>query len=291
MALILWLQAGANAWLDYVFTAFTMLGTAEFYLVAIPMIYWTISAEAGAALAVLFPFSMWVNAGLKELFHLPRPPLEAVRFIHPETGYGLPSGHAQGAVTFWGYLALRFRRRWLVWAGAALVLLISLSRLYLGVHYPLDILAGWGVGFVMLLAAWLLAWRRPAFGLWVAAVGALLLFLLLPALPDAGQITGSAAGATLGYAWQQRRVGWQPSGPWPGRVLPALAGLLVLQGLRQGLKLALGLAPAADFVRYLLIGFVAFGLLPWLFRKTQRPADLQTSGGTTRRAGEGPSNS
>jgi membrane-associated phospholipid phosphatase len=89
---------------------------------------------------------------LKLLVHRPRPPLEDARIV--QGGFSFPSGHSTLAATFYGtvaYLLIRgLPREWhkvLVGVVAALlVLAIGVSRIYLGVHYPSDVLAGWAAG-------------------------------------------------------------------------------------------------------------------------------------------------
>jgi undecaprenyl-diphosphatase len=89
---------------------------------------------------------------LKLLVQRPRPLLEDARIV--QGGFSFPSGHSTVAATFYGtlaYLLIRnFRQnRWKVLLGVAtslLVLAIGVSRIYLGVHYPSDVLAGWAAG-------------------------------------------------------------------------------------------------------------------------------------------------
>jgi undecaprenyl-diphosphatase len=91
----------------------------------------------------------------KILFHRPRP----LYAVFQETDFSFPSGHATIAVAFYGYLAyilvksLRKRSGWPISLIAFLIIvLIGFSRLYLGVHYVSDVLAGYLVGTVFLIA-------------------------------------------------------------------------------------------------------------------------------------------
>ena len=131
---------------------FSFLGREEFFLFFIPAIYWCVDAKLGARLAVVLIASNALNILLKAAFHLPRPYWIDLRVkaLGAELSYGLPSGHAMNATAVWGLLASQVRKGW-VWAAlAALVLMISLSRLYLGVHFPTDVLAGWIFGALLL---------------------------------------------------------------------------------------------------------------------------------------------
>lgn len=113
-----------------------------------------------------------LNAGLKLLFGRARPDLALA--IAGADGYSFPSGHAMGSFVICGalaYLVLRQRSPWAARsAGLALaitvVLLVGLSRVYLGVHWASDIAGGWSAGAVWLAAAVtaheLLALRAPA---------------------------------------------------------------------------------------------------------------------------------
>jgi undecaprenyl-diphosphatase len=108
--------------------------------------------------------SLLVNLGAKNHFTRLRPDLWAP--ISPEMSFSFPSGHAMGSMTLGAAVALLAwptRARWWVFGAAALfVLLVGMSRVYLGVHYPSDILAGWTAASAWVLAMhWLVAARAP----------------------------------------------------------------------------------------------------------------------------------
>jgi hypothetical protein len=63
----------------------------------------------------------------------------------------MPSGHAQDAASIWGLLAVSLRRWWMTVAAVVMILMIGLSRIYLGVHFAHDVLGGWAVGLILLL--------------------------------------------------------------------------------------------------------------------------------------------
>jgi undecaprenyl-diphosphatase len=117
--------------------------------------------------ASLEAFIMFIASGatvfvLKHLIQAPRPGMVDPSIIQyvVETGHGMPSGHALTSFVVLGWIWLKGRKSWGSKSGilsAALwlfVFLIGLSRVYLGVHYPSQVLAGWGIGAVMLAVLW-----------------------------------------------------------------------------------------------------------------------------------------
>ncbi|RYG55276.1 phosphatase PAP2 family protein, partial [bacterium] len=123
------------------------LGSEQFYLLLLPLIYWGVSRPLGVRLGALLLFSVVVNEIFKVAFAQPRPYwIDANLLISKgsaEASFGFPSGHAQNAILIWPFLALQTKRKGL-WMSLAILLAagISFSRIYLGVHYPTDILGG-----------------------------------------------------------------------------------------------------------------------------------------------------
>jgi len=73
---------------------------------------------------------------------------------------GFPSGHTSIAIAFWGALAFLFRKRWVTFLCASLMLLIPLSRLYLGVHFLADVIGGVALGAIILAAFYFIILKR-----------------------------------------------------------------------------------------------------------------------------------
>ena len=116
--------------------------------------------------------SALLNLGAKQFFARERPSLW--ESIAPESTYSFPSGHAMGSMTLAAVLVLlAWRTRWRWWVALpalAFALLVGLSRVYLGVHYPSDILAGWAAAIAWAVLAYLLVFphgQRP----WKQATG------------------------------------------------------------------------------------------------------------------------
>lgn len=153
ITIVIYIQ-GLGKWLLVPMQFFSFLGTEEFYLLFMPALYWCLDAGLGLRVGLMLLVSGSVNQILKLAFHAPRPYWydTQVRAWSSESSFGLPSGHAQNAVAFWGVLAASRRQRWSWNIAIGLMLLIGISRLYLGVHFPSDVIVGWGIGALVLWA-------------------------------------------------------------------------------------------------------------------------------------------
>lgn len=252
MSLSLILALQTVGWLAAPMQFFTFLGTEEFFLIIMPALYWCVDAGLGQRLAVILIASNGLNHLLKLAFHLPRPYWVDAR-VHAltiETSYGLPSGHAQNGLAVWGFVAAQMKRRWAWIAALALVGLISLSRIYLGVHFPGDVLGGWMVGGVLLWA--FVRWERRA-GEWlnrlvVTSQLGLALALSLVYLALAGGVLTAIAPMPDPTGWEQNAHAAAP----PSDDEPAIdprnpESPVSTAGLMFGLGSALALSKRARF--------------------------------------------
>jgi membrane-associated phospholipid phosphatase len=225
-------------------------GTEEFFLLLMPAVYWAGSARLGRRLAVLLIASNALNNLLKVVFSHPRPHWTdaRVRGLSVETSYGLPSAHAQAGVVVWGYLAHHAprARRALAWGLAlAVIFIISFSRMFLGMHFPTDVLGGWAIGA---LALWAFArWEDRAAarlsGLGLGAQLGLALVASLAFLALALAVLGLAARAPDPAEWAANAAAHAapeleapPIDPLSPNAPVASAGMLL--GLGAGLACA-----------------------------------------------------
>ena len=147
---------------------FSFLGNEQFFLLLIPIVYLCIDAGLGVRLALIVLFSDSLCYYLKILCHQPRPYwIETGRVLglDPDGSYGLPSSHAQNATAVWLFLAKQAKRAWALPTAIAIILLISISRVYLGAHFPTDVLGGWVVGIAFLA---LFLKTGPAIKKWIS---------------------------------------------------------------------------------------------------------------------------
>ncbi len=246
--------------LDAFFLFFTFVGSEAFLLVLVPVLMWAYDLRLGLYTALLYILSGFVNLSLKAVFHQPRPSPEVVARLVQAGGYGFPSGHAQNAVVVWGWLAHMTRQRAALWGATVLSLLIGFSRIYLGVHFPHDVLAGWGIGLVLLgvvvhwgpqVERWLT--RQP---LQAQLTVALLPLLTVIVVPDelVARAAGALVGAAVGTVVERSSVGFVPGGSPFQRLACLTVGFLGLGLVWGGSKAVAPSTLPSLLARYALIG-------------------------------------
>lgn len=287
VSLILWLQQLSPA-LDLPFKIISAVGDEELNLLVVSFVYWRLDRRLGARAGLLYLFSAYTSGLAKLVADQPRP-FEydgRVRQLVDALSGGFPSFHAQNTLVLWGFLAMQARRRWLSILAATLITLVGLSRLYLGVHFPTDVLGGYVIGAIVLLAFLRLAPRAEA---WLASAGlawqlalamaAPLTMLALVPVDDEIAVTAASMllGVGLGLAIERRWVRFEAGGPWFRGLIGYILGVAIVLALRFGLKAAFaGLEPEPvfRFLRYAIMGLWFAAGAPWLcvrlglFRRT-----------------------
>lgn len=313
MDAILQLSLDASRWLQTMlpqmesfFQFISTLGIEEFYLALLPLIYWSVHKEAGRTFAYVFLVTNVFNPLLKHGFRGPRP-----FWLEPdlekafERSYGLPSGHMQGATITYLFFASWLRKRWVWLLATVMIVLMGVSRVYLGVHFIHDVVAGFGIGLLALIGY--LVWKRrymDRFGkriLGQRLLGVIVVPILFTAVyiivrlligePDSSvawasyipeaELSGvesfvtavaSLLGAGIGLVLEPSRVRFMVDGPLWQRIVRYLLGLVVAIIIWAGLGQIfpddpLWLALPLRLLRYTLLTLWVTYYAPWLFVK------------------------
>ena len=150
--ILMYLQSIRNELLTGIFTFFTICTEVPVITVLTGVIYWCINKKAGQRTIFALCGSLNINAGVKNYVKMPRPigtdGLQSLR-IETATGYSFPSGHTQTSTTFWTSMMYIFRKSWIYIIGILMIIGAGISRLYLGVHWPMDVIVAWGFGIVL----------------------------------------------------------------------------------------------------------------------------------------------
>lgn len=196
----------------------TSFGGEPMYMALLPLFFWCVDEKKGLHLGFTVLISAWINMALKYLLDQPRPFFEgydpSVGMISERMG-GLPSGHAQNTLVMFFLLAFWIKKNWAYVSAAVLCLLISFSRIYLGVHFPTDIIAGWILGGIVLCVYKFFIDKIEVFfakGGYRAGMiaSALVSFLLILYLPSRSLLMpgGVLFGFGIGYCLNRIYVGF-----------------------------------------------------------------------------------
>jgi membrane-associated phospholipid phosphatase len=308
------LQSLASDWLTWLMRQITASGYYSSVAAIVLVVMLGIDLRKGFLLFQLFAWTGMVSEFCKMSFGLPRPffvdgrvlclettwnpvvPLHAQgaptffslppraaieAFRLQKLSFGFPSGHVSGSIAMWGGLAVLFRKRWLFWLAPVFVLLVAVTRLYLGVHFLGDVLGGALLGgLVLFLATRFIgdaAGRQRFFAAARLRAGALLpsllygafMFALPLALMAFSAVQASFAGFFVGLnaalTILLRRGAPDDKGPLPVRAARVLTGglvfLLLDWGLRRGPAwLGMPAGPWMDFIAAGLGSFLTFWL-------------------------------
>lgn len=299
IALIIALQ-GIGEWLVAPMQFFSQLGTEDFFFIVLPLIYWSIDAGLGVRVGMILAVDNVFNYVFKLIFAGPRPYWVSshVRAWWPETSFGAPSGHAQHAMSVWGIIGASNREKWVRAICIFLIFMIGFSRIYLGAHFPHDVILGWLIGglilwafirywdsvsawlagktfrqqvlmafivsMIFVTAGWAVTAMRSDFEVPVSWLDtALLTGTDVPAPVDLNGVftsAGSFFGLAFGLAWINSMGGHQVSGPVWKRALRYVIGLIGVLILWMGLG---ELFPRGDGLLVYTLRFIRYTLVGW----------------------------
>ncbi|MGL4739018.1 MAG: phosphatase PAP2 family protein [Cellulosilyticaceae bacterium] len=269
------LEAIRQPFLTAIIEALTFFAESGFVALVIAILYWCVDKKKGVKLGWTVLLSGVVNGAIKNIFKMPRPfqvgVVSPIR-VETATGYSFPSGHTQTATSFWGALMMMVKTRNMVILGSIMIVLTAFSRVYLGVHWPIDVIGGiiTGIGCVI-IADRLMDEQKGITPQHVLGISILTLFLMLLRIdPDLAKTVGALWGLVVGAYLEQKYVHFEPIQPRKiqyKKIGIGVGGMGVLYLLLKGL------VPSSiqmDMIRYAaLMLWMSVGA-PYFFVKISR---------------------
>ncbi|MEA4866413.1 MAG: phosphatase PAP2 family protein [Sphaerochaeta sp.] len=274
----------ANPTLDFLANIASAVGEQTFVIAVILYIFYNYDKKKGFGLFTSVLFAVLGMGILKAIVRAPRPfqVLESIggKRLETATGYSFPSGHTTTGSAFYTALALTYKKRSVSIFCAVMMVLVGLSRLYLGVHWPIDVFAGLllGVTVSFVVSRYLNALyddkqKRIRLSMWIGslslvagAITAILLNLSLideVAFTDLMKVFALGGGGYLGFVLENKKVGFiveEKRSKQILRYLLGLIGILVFMGAKAVIPESLYALGA--FLRYTMVGLWATGLYP-----------------------------
>ncbi len=282
-----------NPVFDFLFSIITALGEETAFLVIAIFIFWCVNKRSGYFVLITGFIGTLVNQILKLAFKIPRPWVIDKSFtvvdgaMTEATGYSFPSGHTQNAVGTFGAIFLRAKYAWIKWAALAAAILVPISRMYLGVHTPWDVLAAASIAVALLIVLDPIFSDEKRFTRLMPFVVAFVALLSVAFyiyavcfntdlsdvnVVSAGKNARTFLGCTMAlipvYLIDRLYIKFETKAKWYAQVIKLALGLAVVLLIKSLLK-----APLSAFlgdgneriVRYFLIVLFAGGIWPLTF--------------------------
>ena len=294
MNFLYWLETMRVPALDKIMLLITNLGDETAFLVVALILIWCVDKYTGYYVLSVGFLGTIANQFMKLLFRIPRPWVLDKNFSIVEeaseaaTGYSFPSGHTQSSVGTFGSIAYITKNKLVRKLCIAAVILVPFSRMYLGVHTPLD------VGVAAAMAGILIYGLKPVIlgndrrlfpyflGIMVMASVGFLLFVECYSFPadidphnmesglkNAYTLLGSILGMIVVYAVDEKWLHFPTKAVWWAQEIKVIAGLclvlLVKSGLKTPFEAAFGVL-LGRAVRYFLVVVVAGIVWPLTFK-------------------------
>ena len=258
--------------LTLLMTTITMMAESLFVVAILAGLYWCVDKVRGKRLAWFVLFNAVGNGIIKNLIQMPRPfELGVVVPIRAETAtsFSFPSGHTQTATSFWygAMLLLRTKYRYIV--GSCIILLTAFSRMYLGVHWPMDVLGGIFFGIIFTLLANKLLEEsgkiKDAHLLGVSIV--LLLVMIFDVDADLYKSVAALWGMTVGAYIEQKYIQFEVVQNTKIQIKKIAIGIVGLIIIYLVFSKVLPAVKIVKMVKYVLLLLWITAGAPYLFKK------------------------
>ena len=305
MSLLYFFESIRNPFLDFIFSIVTLCGEETVFMAVGMIAFWCFGKYRGYYLLCTGFAGTVINQMLKMVFRVPRPWVKDPSFTIVESareaasGYSFPSGHTQSSVGLFGGLARAYNIKAVRIIAITLCVLTPLSRMYLGVHTPADVLVSVVIALVLIFVAYPLfmkAERSPAtmyaiLGTLTALVAAFALFVFLYDFPaevynaenihnlesarkNAATLLGCMGGLLVVYTVDIKFTHFETKAVWWAQIIKAAGGLILVVAakelLRSPLEAILGANLFARATRYFIMVIVGGVLWPMTFKAFSR---------------------
>lgn len=281
---------------DIFFSIITFLGDETAFILLGLVFFWCIDKKKGYYLLSIGFIGTIINQFLKLWFRIPRPWVKDESFTIVESaregasGYSFPSGHTQSSVGIFGGIARCSDKKLVRILCIAACILVPFSRMYLGVHTPLDVGVSVIIALILIFGLYPLVNKatenknimRILLGSIAVLSLGLLIFVSFYKFPEnvdmhnlqsgeknAYKMLGCSLGILLAFEIDNKYLNFETKAPLLGQILKLSSGIFVLLGIKEGLRGPLNVifdgSYIADGVRYLLIVIFAGCIWPLTF--------------------------
>lgn len=275
--------------LNVIFLIFTISTELPVLVLFSTAIYWCINKKYGQKILFALVGNITLNTGIKEFVKAPRPiGVEGINSMRTSTatGFSFPSGHTQSATAFWVSIMTIFKKGWVYLLGIVMILGVGISRLYLAVHWPIDVFFGWifGIIFTIFLGkVFDYVDNNKAYGVLLLMLILFVAAVFLVNSTEYIKILGLLTGFVLGYIVEDKFIQFE-TGQTKKRInfstganktrknkiiinlYRFIIGIVTLAIAYVGLKYIMPSGYIFDYIRYTIVVFYGIAGVPAIFK-------------------------
>lgn len=250
ISFMVFLQSFESKFVTAVATFFTMLGEEYVLILLLGLLYWSIDKKKGKKIALIAFGSSLFGSMLKGLAVRRRPymdnsEIKCIRAAHPGEdimvpylqGFSMPSLHSSMSASLCWSIERYFRKTWSIILAIVMPLCIGLSRPYLGVHYPTDVLCGWAFGIISVFVFGAIADKHDYKLGFLALIVAGFAGCFFCRDDEFFTLFGVLIGMFLGFMYEEKYVGFEKSKKWWSFIARPVLGLVIFAALNALLKI------------------------------------------------------
>jgi membrane-associated phospholipid phosphatase len=276
-----WVEGLRTDFLNFVFEGITLLGEETLIILLVVALWFAVDKKLAQQVFFVTATSLSINGIIKNFAQIPRPFTKGISCVrvNTATGYSFPSGHTQEFATWSSFFAAKFKKRWLSILVGVLIASVAISRLYLGAHYPSDVIVGIALGVgIAILGNYLFGKVKDVKKLYLWTLLILTPFVVYflciadKLFADLFKTFGMVGGMVAVAFLDEKTEPLSYDVAWWKKLIRIVLGVVLAVALKEAIKLVnvfdvVQISLLIDAVRYFIVVMSVGYLCPLLFKK------------------------
>ena len=276
-----WLEGLRTGFLTAFFEGITLIGEETLIILLVVALWFAVDRKLAQQVFFITATSLSVNGIIKNFAQVPRPFAKGISCVRLDTatGYSFPSGHTQGFASWSSFFAMKLKKAWLSVLVGVLVVAVAVSRLYLGAHYPSDVIVGIAIGVgIAALGNYLFEKVKDIKKLYLGTFLILTPFVVYflcaadPLFADLFKTFGMVGGLVAVSFLDEKSEPLSYDVVWWKKLIRIVLGVVLAVALKEGIKLldvfgVMQISLLIHAVRYFIVVLTVGYICPLLFKK------------------------
>ena len=281
LEILKWLEGLRTSFLNVLFESITVLGEETLIILLVVALWFAVDKKLAQQVFFVTATSLSVNGIIKNFAQVPRPFTKGISCVRVDTatGYSFPSGHTQGFATWSSFFAIKVKKIWLSVLVGVLITLVAVSRLYLGAHYPSDVIVAVVLGvslsaFGNYLFVKVKDTKKIYLGTFLIMTPFIAYFLYVadPLFADLFKTFGMIGGMVVVSFLDEKTEPLSYEVAWWKKVIRIVLGVVIAVALKEVIKRmnvfeVMPISLFIDAIRYFVVVMAVGVLCPLLFKK------------------------